>query len=273
MSAASVKKRSAAQIAHLRRQRRVHERSRPGDRQSRITILTVLPFSPVVLLLSASPAILAYVRLRSRASERARQWAGMEPMRILYVYCHPLPESFHAAIRKEALAGLEAAGHEVDLLDLYAEKFDPVLSEEARRRYHDVPENRVGLEPYVARLATAETIVLQFPTWCFGMPAMLKGFCDRLLMPGVAFDLSDPARVKPSLLNLRRIVGVVTYGRPWYMAKWMGDPPRKTVTRYLRWFTGGRARAEYHALYHMNVATDAQRKAFIARVGAAMRRI
>ena len=45
---------------------------------------------------------------------------------------------------------------------------------------------------------------MQFPTWCFGMPAMLKGFCDRLMMPGVAFDLSDPAHVKPSLVNLRQ---------------------------------------------------------------------
>lgn len=48
-------------------------------------------------------------------------------MRILYIYCHPLPESFHAAIRARALDELEIAGHEVDLLDLYAEKFDPVL--------------------------------------------------------------------------------------------------------------------------------------------------
>ncbi len=51
-------------------------------------------------------------------------------MRVLYVYCHPLPESFHAGIREAALAGLKAAGHEIDLLDLYAERFDPVLSEE-----------------------------------------------------------------------------------------------------------------------------------------------
>lgn len=114
---------------------------------------------------------------------------------------------------------------------------------------------------------------MQFPTWCFGMPAMMKGFCDRLLMPGVAFDISDPARVEPILLNLRKIVGVVTYGRPWRMAVWMGDPPRKMITRYLRWFTGGKAKAEYHALYHMNVASEAQRRAFIDRIAAAMRRL
>ena len=162
-------------------------------------------------------------------------------MRILYVYCHPLPESFHAGIRARALASLKTAGHEVDLFDLYAEGFDPVLSEEGRRHYHEIPRNRLELESYIARLTSAEALVMQFPTWCFGMPAMLKGFCDRLLMPGVALDISDPANVRPTLQNIRKIVGIVTYGRPWYMAKWMGDPPRKMVTRYLRWFTARKA--------------------------------
>jgi len=190
-------------------------------------------------------------------------------MRVLYLYCHPLPESFHAAIRVEALAALKAAGHAVDLLDLYAEKFDPVLSEVGRRHYHDVGPNRVGLEPLVARLQNAEALVVQFPTWCFGAPAMLKGFFDRLLMPGVAFDLTDPAHVTPMLKNIRSITGIVTYGRPRYMALWMADPPRKLVTRYLRWMTGG-AKARYFALYHMNVADAAKRAAFIAKVKAGM---
>jgi NAD(P)H dehydrogenase (quinone) len=192
-------------------------------------------------------------------------------MRVLYVYCHPLPESFHAGIRTEALAGLAQAGHEVDLLDLYAERFDPVLSEEGRRHYHDTAVNQQGLEPYVARLMRAEAIVLQFPTWCFGPPAMLKGWFDRMLMPGVAFDLSDPANVRPLLTHVRKIAGVVTYGRPRWMALYMADPPRKIVTRYLRRLAGG-AKAEYHALYHMNVATPAQREGFKARVRAAMAR-
>ncbi len=192
-------------------------------------------------------------------------------MKILYVYCHPLPESFHAGIRARALASLEGAGHQIDLLDLYAESFDPVLSEEGRRNYHEPPRNQIGLESYVSRLTSADAIVMQFPTWCFGMPAMLKGFCDRLLMPGVAFDICDPKRVKPTLHNIRKIVGIVTYGRPRYMAMWMGDPPRKMVTRYLRWFTGSKASLLYLALYHLNVATEAQRNAFITRVETRLR--
>jgi len=194
-------------------------------------------------------------------------------MRVLYVYCHPLPESFHAAIRATALAALAHAGHDVDLLDLYAEKFDPVLSEEARRHYHDIARNQLGLESYIKRLTSADVLILQFPTWCFGLPAMLKGFFDRMIMPGVAFDISDPAHVKPMLRNLRRIIGIVTYGRPRYMALWMSDPPRKIVKRYVRWFTGGSARAEYYALYHLNVATPAQRTAFIKKVDQRLRKL
>ena len=192
-------------------------------------------------------------------------------MKILYLYCHPLPESFHAAIRVEALAGLKAAGHEVDLLDLYAEGFNPVLSEEGRRHYHDEAVNQNGLEPIIARLRAADAMVIQFPTWCFGLPAMLKGFFDRVFMPGVAFDISNPAKVQPMLGNIRKIAGIATYGRPRYMAFYMGDPPRKIVTRYVKWFAAKSARVEYHALYHLNVVTLAQRQDFMRRVNAAMK--
>lgn len=187
-------------------------------------------------------------------------------MRVLHLYCHPLAESFHAAIRAAAAEGLARAGHEVDLLDLYAEGFDPVLTAEARRRYHDTSRNRAGLEPYVERLQRAEALAVQFPAWCFGPPAMLKGFLDRVLMPGVAFDLSDPARVRPLLGHLRSVTGLVTYGRDRLTAFWMGDPPRRLVTRYLPWFTGRRARVRYLAMYGMNTADATRRAAFLARV-------
>jgi putative NADPH-quinone reductase len=194
-------------------------------------------------------------------------------MRVLYIYCHPLPESFHAAIRKQALAGLKAGGHEVDLLDLYAEEFDPVLSADARRRYHDTSHNQTGVEDCVGRLTSADALVVQFPVWCFGMPAMLKGFLDRMIMPGVAFDITDPAKVEPTLGNLKRVTGIVTYGRSRWTAFAMGDPPRKIVKRYLRWFADRRARVDYHALYHMNVATPAQRAAFMEKIKLAMTRL
>jgi len=194
-------------------------------------------------------------------------------VRILYLYCHPLSESYHAAIRVAALAGLEEGGHRVDLCDLYVEGFDPVMRADERRRYQDTSRNQIGLEPYVARLRDAEAIVVQFPTWCFGAPAMLKGFFDKVLLPGVSFDMSDPSHIKPLLANLKVVVGIVTYGRGRLSALGMGDAPRKLVTRYLPRCAVVTARAQFHALYGMNRADEAKRKAFIAKMRETMVRL
>jgi putative NADPH-quinone reductase len=123
----------------------------------------------------------------------------------------------------------------------------------------------------VRRLREADALICQFPVWSFGPPAMLKGWMDRLLMPGVGFDLSNPNMAVPLLTNLRRIAGITTYGRPWWNALLVGDPPKRIMTRYLPRFSKG-AKVDYYPLYHMNVATDATRKAFIAKVRAAMTR-
>ena len=72
--------------------------------------------------------------------------------------------------------------------------------------------------------------------------------------------------------NQRRVAGITSYGRPWWSALAVGDPPRRIVTRYLPRFSGGRARADYYALYHMNVATQEQRVAFMDKVQKAMAR-
>src|SRR2546430_17501690 len=94
-----------------------------------------------------------------------RYVARDDAMRVLYLYCHPLPESFHTSIRAEALAGLKEAGHAVDLCDLYAEKFDPVMSEQERRDYHDMAKNQSRVAGYVRRLRAADALVIQFPVW------------------------------------------------------------------------------------------------------------
>jgi putative NADPH-quinone reductase len=191
-------------------------------------------------------------------------------MRVLYIYCHPLAESFHAGIRTAATATLKAGGHDVDLLDLYGESFEPVLSGDERRHYFESPRNQIGVETYVARLKAAEALVLQFPAWCFGPPAILKGFFDRVMIPGVAFDASDPGDSKSGLANIRKIVGVVTYGQSWLAVLWMGDRSHKTVTRFLRAFANKKAKAEFHAMYRVDNSTAEKRAAFIAEIRTAL---
>lgn len=187
-------------------------------------------------------------------------------MRVLVIRAHPLDDSFNAALHARTLAGLARAGHEVDAVDLYAEDFDPRLSAPDRAQYHDpaapLPSDLV---PYVERLRRAEALVLVFPVWCFGVPAILKGFFDRVLRPGVAFELVD-SRVAPKLQHIRKLAAVTTYGRPRWMIWYVGDLPKRQITRYLRWFCHPRAKAEYLAHYHMNASTPVSRAAFLDRV-------
>jgi len=192
-------------------------------------------------------------------------------MRILVLFAHPLDDSFNAALHRTIVTALRESGHEVDDCDLYAEGFNPVMSAEERRHYHDETRNRSPVAGYVERLLAAEALILSHPTWCFGLPAILKGWFDRVLMPGVSFTLEN-GKARPALTHIKHLGSVVTYGRPRTMALWMGDPPRRMMTRYLYWLTGKRATRTYLAQYHMNVATEAQCKRFLARVDAAMRR-
>lgn len=192
-------------------------------------------------------------------------------MRILVLYAHPVETSFHAAMHRRVVEALRAAGHAVDDCDLNAEGFNPVLSRAERLNYHNTAVNRAPVQGYVDRLLAAEALVLCFPVWCFGLPAILKGWFDRVLMPGIAFDISDPADVKPALTHLQKIAAVTTYGRPRWMAFFMGDPPRKVITRYLRALTGGRP-VQYHAYYHMNTATPDKLRRHLDKIDALMRR-
>ncbi len=193
-------------------------------------------------------------------------------MRILVLFAHPLPESFCAASYGLACDALRRAGHEVDGCDLYAEGFSPVMSAAERRGYHDPATNRAPVALYVERLLAAEGLLLVFPTWCFSMPAMLKGWFDRVLLPGVSFSLGEDGIARPALTHLKRIGGIVTYGRPRWNALLVRDPPRSAVTRYLRLVNDRRARVEYHALYDMNRATQADREAFHRRIRGALER-
>lgn len=154
-------------------------------------------------------------------------------MKVLVVYCHPRPESYAAALRDAVLAGLAKAGHATELIDLYAEGFTPALSADERERYHSEGENLEGIAEHVVRLRAADALVLVYPTWWYGMPAMLKGWFDRVWVPGVAFTLGSGA-IEPALTNIRRIAVVTTYGSPRWLLWIIGHPDRKLMGRGLR---------------------------------------
>lgn len=186
-------------------------------------------------------------------------------MRVHVLYAHPQPDSLNAQLHQIVVEELTKAGHEVDDLDLYAEGFDPVLSCADRDGYHDIPANRAAVDSYVARLQAADAVVLCHPVWNFGWPAILKGYFDRIFLPGVSFKLQD-GKLGPGLGNIRKLVTVATYGSKRWRAVVLGDPPRKNGTRFLRVVCSPRVKVGYHALYDINNITPAQIDAFKAKI-------
>lgn len=189
-------------------------------------------------------------------------------MRVLVLFAHPVETSYQAALHTRVVESLKHAGHEVDDCDLYAEDFDPRLTREERLSYHDLGADRSAVQDYIDRLQSADALVLVFPVWNFGYPAILKGFFDRVFLPGVSFRMED-GKVVPALKNLKRTAAVVTYGGSRLRAFLLGDAPRKQVTRVLRAQSLG-APQDYLALYDLNRASAQKRERFLERVQKVM---
>ena len=188
-------------------------------------------------------------------------------MHVQIVYCHPLPNSYNRALLDALSAGLQEAGHRVTVTDLYREQFDPVLSRQERAGYYERPY----LPPcsgHVDLLRRIEGIIFCFPTWWSSMPAMLKGYVDRVWAPGVAFEHDlDRGRLKPLLHHIKIFGVVTTYGAPWLMTRLMlGDPNRTTLMRTLKPMCGPKVASFYLAHYGMDRSTPKSRQAFLERV-------
>ncbi len=196
-------------------------------------------------------------------------------MRVLLVLAHPLANSFAASIAAKARTTLEKNGHSVDLLDLYKEGFDPCLSERERRGYFDVPYDTTAVGSIVARLQAADGLILVFPQWWFNFPAILKGFFDRVLAPGVAFDHErSGGRIVPRLTNIKLFWALTTTGSPWWIVKlYMGNPVRRLLKRGIAAFCAKDVQFRMIALHDMDRVTVKQREAHLARIEKAIARI
>jgi|HigsolmetaAR202D_1030399.scaffolds.fasta_scaffold27267_2 putative NADPH-quinone reductase len=194
-------------------------------------------------------------------------------MDVLVVSAHPDADSFNHAITAAAERGLRRAGHHVTTLDLYAVGFSAVMTADEHRAYQAwKPGNAAPplLDPMTrehARLVQAsQMLVFVYPTWWSQPPAILKGWLERVLVPGVAFTFDARGRVRPGMTHVRRIVGISTYGSPWAYVKLINDGGRRIITRALRMSCGLRTPTTWLGLYSIDTAGEEDRKAFLGRV-------
>ena len=128
-------------------------------------------------------------------------------MRALVIYCHPRTGSFTEAVKDLVVDKLNTAGAEVRVHDLYASGFSPVLTAQEHEGYEACPDNCAPVQSDVEDVRWCDTLIFVYPTWWYGLPAILKGWLDRVLLPDVAFlmpDAADPGWViSRALVSLR----------------------------------------------------------------------
>ena len=188
-------------------------------------------------------------------------------MRVLVIYAHPLADSFAAALHHAVVAALTRAGHEVDDCDLYAMGFDPVMKP-AERRAHNTPHPDLSaVEHHVERLRAADAVVLCFPVWWYGMPAILKGYFDRVWVNGVAFHLGPKGKIRPALRRIKKLGVVCTYGAPWWLIKLvLRDPVRGVIHTGIRGLCTRHVKTKFLALYSIESKTSTDTARFLAKV-------
>ena len=193
--------------------------------------------------------------------------------RCLLVFAHPLGESLNARLAATVEAQAKAAGWQVSRRDLYAEGFDPRLTPDERTGFYATPPATLAAEK--AELAAAEVLILVFPTWWFGFPAILKGWFDRVWAPGTAYDHSPGfGPMLPRLAALQQVLAVTTMGAPAWI-DWL--VLRRPVRRILRLAIvkpcAPKARVTWRALYKAEAVAKDQLARFEVVLAADIQRL
>ncbi len=193
--------------------------------------------------------------------------------RVFVVYCHPREDSFTAAVRDEVLAVLDRQGAEVRVSDLYATGFSPTLSIEEHGAYLSGDTSAVANE--VESIKWCDTLIFVYPTWWYGLPAVLKGWLDRVLLPGVAFLMpqAEGETIRPNLTHIQRLGVFTTCGASRWLTLLVGSPGKRTLTRGIGFLCAPRRRTAFAAHYLMDSSTDDSRAAHLDRVRRRLERL
>ena len=193
-------------------------------------------------------------------------------MQCLVVIAHPLHDSLCFSLAQTVVDTLTAAGHEVQIEDLYLSNFSPALTQSERRSYYAPVFDDAAVQAQIQRLQSAQALVLVFPTWWFGFPAMLKGWFDRVWAPGHAYDhASDLGTIQPRLNQLRHAMAVTTLGSPWWVDRLvMWRPVRRILKTALLGTCAPRCKLDMLSLYQAERLSTGDVDRFRARIVRAL---
>ena len=190
-------------------------------------------------------------------------------MRFLIIFSHPSRKSFSAALFRTVKSSLKKKGHEVKTLDLYKEEFNPVLSLSEWNSYLENTDKNVKmLKTDVDLLLWAEGLIFVFPTWMYGPPAILKGWLERVWLPGIAFDIAPEKKNIPvgKLKNIIKFCVVTTSGSPKWWLWFIGNPGKSMLFKGYKILFNRSCKFKWLQLHDMNHANSYDREKFLNQV-------
>ena len=154
-------------------------------------------------------------------------------MRTVIVFNHPYEESYCNAILESVTKGLEKSTHEVDVINLDKDQFDPRMTSADLKAFVEHTAVDPQVIDYQERIRTADHLIFIFPIWWDIMPATNKGFIDRVLSPGLAYDHHPRGfGLVPLLKNLKSIILITTMNKPAIMySVLIGNLIRKVMVK------------------------------------------
>ncbi|MDO5105888.1 NAD(P)H-dependent oxidoreductase [Capnocytophaga sp.] len=184
----------------------------------------------------------------------------------IVIYAHPYEKSFNYAILQETEKILKNRGGAYRTIDLYAEKFNPVYSKEELALF----SKGEALDPQVLRyqqyLKQAKRLIFIFPIWWGNVPAIVKGFFDKVFLKTLAYEETKLGTLKGKLTNIEQAFIITTATAPtFYLKFFSGDAIRKIVINHTlksvgvkkgKWLNCGAA----------NKITDEKRQKFLKKI-------
>ena len=195
-------------------------------------------------------------------------------MKTLIVFNHPYEGSYCNAILEAVQSGLKKGNHLVDLIHLDKDNFDPVMRGKdllAFVKAQNDAESALSMIDkqvldYKSRLEEAEHLVFIFPIWWELMPALTKGFIDKVIFPGVAYKYDEKGKMISRLQNIKRVTVITTMNTPSVIYRFIfGNAIKKSLLTGTFWKIGY-SNLKWISLNMVKSASDKKRKQWLQQI-------
>lgn len=195
-------------------------------------------------------------------------------MKVVIIFNHPYEGSYCNAILEAVMAGLQKGSHDTDLIHLDREGFNPVMTAADLEAFVKAKYAKAGAAPdldpkvleYRQRMQDADHLVFIFPIWWELMPAMTKGFIDKVIFPGVAYDYAGPNKMVKRFLRVKGVTLITTMNTPALLYRLLfGNAIKKAFFTGTFWKMGYRNR-KWISLNMVKFVPAARRQAWLGKI-------